>query len=256
VAGGVGGRLSPTQLHVRRTEGDGPPVVLVHGAMDRNTSFARVAEALAPLPVVRYDRRGYGRSRTAGTGDLATHVADLVTILDGQPATVVGHSFGGLVALGAAALAPELVTAVGSYEAPVPWVEWWPYRSALLAEDPQGAAERFLRHHIGDDRWERLPRRWREERRAEGMAMAHENIGLGPPDPPFDPTRLMMPVVIGRGGASGPRAARAAHELSAVVAGAEEHVVADAVHEAPGTDPEGYAGFVRAAVSRALRVGR
>ena len=183
-------------------------MVLVHGAMDRNTSFARVAEALAPLPVVRYDRRGYGRSRTAGTGDLATHVADLVTILDGQPATVVGHSFGGLVALGAAALAPDLVTAVGSYEAPVPWVEWWPYRSALLAEDPEGAAERFLRHHIGDDRWERLPRRWREERRAEGMAMAHENIGLGPPDPPFDPTRLVMPVVIGRGGASGPRAAR------------------------------------------------
>ena len=231
-------------------------MVLVHGAMDRNTSFARVAEALAPLPVVRYDRRGYGRSRTAGTGDLATHVADLVTILDGQPATVVGHSFGGLVVLGAAALAPDLVAAVGSYEAPVPWVEWWPYRSALLAEDPEEAAERFLRHHIGDDRWERLPRRWREERRAEGMAMAHENIGLGPPDPPFDPTHLVMPVVIGRGGASGPRAARAAHELSAVVAGAEEHVVADAVHEAPRTDPVGYAGFVRATLSRALRVDR
>ena len=86
--------------------------------------------------------------------------------------------------------------------------------------------------------------------------MAHENLGLGPPDPPFDPTRLVMPVVIGRGGASGPRAARATHELSALVAGAEEHVVADAVHEAPGTDPEGYAGFVRATLSQALRVDR
>ena len=227
-------------------------MVLVHGAMDRNTSFARVAEALAPLPVVRYDRRGYGRSRTAGTGDLATHVADLVAILDGQPGDVVGHSFGGLVALGAAALAPDLVTAVGSYEAPVPWVEWWPYRSALLAEDPEGAAERFLRHHIGDDRWERLPLRWREERRAEGMAMAHENDGLGPPDPPFDPTRLVMPVVIGRGGASGPRRRAGRRRARAPCWPAPRSTwCPDAVHEAPGTDPEGYAGFVRATLSRA-----
>ena len=55
-----------------------------------------------------------------------------------------------------------------------------------------------------------------------------------------------------------PASARRAppHELAALVAGAEEHVVADAVHEAPGTDPEGYAGFVRATLSRALRVDR
>ena len=77
-------------------------MVLVHGAMDRNTSFARVAEALAPSPIVRYDRRGYGRSRPAGTGPLAAHVDDLVAILGDDPAVVVGHSYGGLVALGAA----------------------------------------------------------------------------------------------------------------------------------------------------------
>jgi pimeloyl-ACP methyl ester carboxylesterase len=65
-----------------------------------------------------------------------------------------------------------------------------------------------------------------------------------------------MPVVIGRGGASGARAERAAHELTALVPGAEEHVVPDAVHEAPGTDPEGYAAFVRAALRRAVPVDR
>src|SRR4051794_22340763 len=119
-------RVSDSELHVRRTEGEDLPVVLVHGAMDRNTSFAKVAELLVPRPVVRYDRRGYGRSQSAGTGDLATHVADLLAILDGRPAVLVGHSFGGLVALGAAAAAPELVPALGTYEAPVPWADWWP----------------------------------------------------------------------------------------------------------------------------------
>ena len=87
---------------------------------------------------------------------------------DGQPAAVVGHSFGGLVALGAAAAAPDLVAAVGQLRGAGPVGRLVAGPPALLAEDPEGAAERFLRHHIGDDRWERLPVRWREERRAEG----------------------------------------------------------------------------------------
>jgi pimeloyl-ACP methyl ester carboxylesterase len=226
-------------------------VVLVHGAMDRNTSFARVAEALAPAAVVRYDRRGYGRSRALGTGPFTAHVDDLVSVLDGRPAVVVGHSFGGLVAMAAAARCPDLVVATGSYEAPLPWLDWWRYRRDLLAADPEGAAERFLRHHIGDDRWERLPRRWRDERRAEGRAMAHENEGLGPPEPPFDPGRLTVPVVIGRGSRSGARAERGATELLDLLPDAIEHVVSGAAHEAPAQDPAGYAAFVRATVLRA-----
>jgi pimeloyl-ACP methyl ester carboxylesterase len=224
--------------------------------MDRNTSFARVAELLAPAPVVRYDRRGYGRSRAAGTGDLRTHVADLLAVLDGRPAVVVGHSFGGLVALGAASEAPELVAALGTYEAPVPWAPWWPHRADLLRADPQGAAEQFLRHHIGDARWERLPARWREERRAEGHAMAHENEGLDTAGPPFVPERLTMPVLIGRGRASGERATRGTDELRRLLPAAGEHVVDGAGHEAPATGPAGYAAFARAALHRALPVGR
>jgi pimeloyl-ACP methyl ester carboxylesterase len=224
--------------------------------MDRNTSFARVAEALAPAPVVRYDRRGYGRSQALGTGDFATHVADLLAVLDGRPAVVVGHSFGGLVALGAAARAPDLVAAVGTYEAPLPWVGWWPERSALLRDDPAGAAEGFLRRHIGDERWERLPVRWREERRAEGAAMAHEMADLGPPDPPFDPAAVVAPVVVGVGGASGRTAQRAVDELVARLPNAERHVVASAVHEAPAADPAGYAAFAVATLRRAGHPGR
>jgi len=248
--------VSDSLLHVRRSDGAGVPVVLVHGAMDRNTSFAKVAELLAPRPIVRYDRRGYGRSQAAGPGDLATHVDDLLVILGSRPAVLVGHSFGGLVALGAAAAAPNLVPAVGTYEAPVPWVEWWPRREDLLAADPRGAAEQVMRSFIGDARWERVPARWKEARLAEGAAMAAEMSGLVPPDPPFDPSRLTMPVVVGCGSATGARARRGTDELAALLPTAARHVIPDAVHEAPVTDPPGYAAFVRATLRRAEGAAR
>jgi pimeloyl-ACP methyl ester carboxylesterase len=248
--------VSDAALHVRRSEGEGLPVVLVHGAMDRNTSFAKVADLLAPHPVVRYDRRGYGRSQPAGTGDLATHVADLLAILDGRPAVVVGHSFGGLVALGAAASAPHLVPALGTYEAPVPWLEWWPRRDELLTMDPRGAAEQVMRSFIGDARWERVPARWKEARLAEGAAMAAEMAGLLPPDPTFEVSRLTMPVVVGCGSATGARAKRGTEELAALLPTAVHHVIARAMHEAPVTDPAGYTEFVRATLRRAAGTAR
>ena len=99
-------------------------VVVVHGAMDRSTSFGRVARHLDDLEVVRYDRRGYGRSIEVGPGDLDDDVADLLTVLDGRPSVVFGHSIGGVVAVVAAARRPDLVRSVLAYEAPAPWAPW------------------------------------------------------------------------------------------------------------------------------------
>ena len=42
---------------------DGPTVVLVHGILDRGSSFSRTIRRLAGMGVVTYDRRGYQRSR-------------------------------------------------------------------------------------------------------------------------------------------------------------------------------------------------
>ena len=42
---------------------DAPLVVLVHGTMDRSTGMLKVSRRLdSRFRVVRYDRRGYGRS--------------------------------------------------------------------------------------------------------------------------------------------------------------------------------------------------
>ena len=97
---------APPDLHVidkpPADGSEGPRVVVVHGAMDRAASFGRVGRQPAGPDVVRYDRRGYGESAALGTGTLDEHVEDLLGVLDGRPATVFGHSIGGVIALVAA----------------------------------------------------------------------------------------------------------------------------------------------------------
>src|SRR4051794_30946500 len=146
-------------------------VVLVHGSMDRSGSWVRVVRELRDLHTVRYDRRGYGRSRHLGAGAMEQHVADLFEIIDERRCVVAGHSYGAAVALATAQRRPDLVLAVVSFEGPMPWRDWWPTSSAGGAAVDQvrdgaakaDAAERFLRRMFGDEKWESLPERTREE---------------------------------------------------------------------------------------------
>ena len=75
---------------------------------------------------------------------------------------MVGHSYGGNVALATVERHPDLVAGVVTYETPLSWLPWWPGDSAggdavAWRDDPEEAAERFMRRMIGDERWERLP---------------------------------------------------------------------------------------------------
>jgi pimeloyl-ACP methyl ester carboxylesterase len=247
-------RAGPHRLAVHEHPGDGGRVVLVHGAMDRATSFAKVARRLADLEVVRYDRRGYGDSTGHGVcRTVDEHVADLLAVLDGRPAVVVGHSMGGTIALAAAEDHPELVAAVVAYEAPRPWVDWWPGDSAggraTRVDDPAEAAERFLRRMVGDERWERLPRRTREQRRAEGEALLADlrSIRAGPA---HHDERVTVPVIAAHGGASVGHHARTAEELAARVPHGELVVVPGAGHGVHLTHPDALADLARRALAR------
>jgi pimeloyl-ACP methyl ester carboxylesterase len=240
----------------------GPPgaarVVLVHGSLDRSTAFLRTMRLLRDLTVVRYDRRGYGKSLAAGVcTTFAEQVDDLAEVVGDRASVVFGHSLGGVVALAFAAHHPELVPAVVAYEAPMAWLPTWPSQTAgavaMAGEDGHGAAaERFMRRMIGDDRWEALPERTREQRRAEGPALVSELRSIRPPAAaPYDPVQLTMPVIAAHGTESRPHHQETARTLAAAAPRGELVVVDGASHGVHLTHPGAVADLVRLALARA-----
>ncbi len=226
-------------------------VVLVHGSMDRAASFIKVTRRLPELDVVRYDRRGYGRSLAAGVAPtIEDHVDDLLAVAGPGPVAAVGHSLGGVIAVAAAVRRPDVVVSVGAFESPMSWSASWPARSAggtALAEaDAADAAERFMRAIVGDEMWERLPRRTREARRAEGPALVAELAALRRAAP-YDPARVTVPVVTGYGTRSKPYHQEAARQLADQVPEGRCIVVEGSGHGAHTSHPDRFAAFVRLA---------
>ena len=246
----------PAGLHVldhHAPSASGPAVILVHGSLDRAASFARVVRRLPDVHVITYDRRGYAHSRgVLPVGELHDHVADLLALVGDGPAVVVGHSYGGDVALGAALAAPGPVVGVGAYEPPLSWTDWWPRRARTADDaDPGRFAERFFRRMVGDGAWERAGEQTRAERRADGPALVSELTSLRSGGPPFDVGGLAVPAVFGRGAASVWHHRRAAEELQAAVPGSELFEISGASHGAHLTHPAAFADFVLAVVRRA-----
>lgn len=241
----------------RRAEGEGPTVVLVHGTMDRSSSFGRVARALPGFRVVRYDRRGYGHSQSLGppTG-IPQQIEDLLDVIGDTQAIVAGHSYGGTVALASASRDPWRVAGVVAYESPMPWAPWWPEASAgaaavAAAADPEDAAERFMRRMVGDARWEKLPPSTRRARRAEGPTLVAEMEQMRPPHPPaHDPADVPVPVVAGHGTEGAPHHARAAEVFASTAPDAELVVVDGAGHGIHLTHPREFAAMIRRVAER------
>jgi pimeloyl-ACP methyl ester carboxylesterase len=244
----------------RRGPAGAPRVVLVHGAMDRAGGFVKILRRLGHLEVVRYDRRGYGGSRPGRLNrTIAEHVDDLVAVLDGEPATVVGHSLGGLIALAAAADRPDLIPSVAAFEAPLAWRQSMSAESTrrLLAtaeggEEAAGdAAERFLRRMLGDATWERLPLVMRRDRRAEGPALVAEMLAVREGGVVVEPSLITVPVLAGYGDLSQERHREAAVAAATDAPRGELVVIEGAAHPAHYTHAREFAAFVDRAVARA-----
>lgn len=182
--------------------GHGPHrVVFVHGVMDRGRAIAPVAELLAgECHIEAYDRRGYGDS--AGLpgcpAGIDAHIDDVVAVLDGRPAVLVGHSFGGLHALGAAVRAPELVRAVVCYESVPAWTPGWPdtaMRSVFASDDPAGTALTVLLGTRFTDADPAEQQRWRA--RTDPFLTEERSIRTGAP--PYELSAVRAPVFYGTG---------------------------------------------------------
>jgi pimeloyl-ACP methyl ester carboxylesterase len=101
--------------------GAGAPVVVVHGAGSARWSFDAVRPLLErSFTVIAVDRRGRGDSTDADDYDLRREYEDIAAVVRdaGRRALLVGHSYGGLVAVGAAGLLDGLPR-LALYEPPM-----------------------------------------------------------------------------------------------------------------------------------------
>lgn len=267
----------PTSLNGLHVLSSGPPgapvALLVHGSLDRARSFRRTMRRLPALRVIAYDRRGYGASGLAPGArpySLHQHVDDLLELIDAvrrepgaatAPVTVVGHSYGGDVAIGAALADPVAVGAVAAFEPPMPWLGFrrggpdrsWP----AIEDDPAAEAERFFRRMVSDAAWERLPEHERSERRRDGPALVADLLSIRTSVPPYDVTTLEVPSVFGRGGPHS-----AAHHRQTVqwladhVPGATMMEIDDAMHGAHLTHADAFAALVSDAAAASGALGK
>jgi len=220
-------------------------VVFVHGVFDRGRSFAQVADRLKDVCRMRwYDRRGYGASADPKATPIGVveHAADIVTVLEGEPAVLVGHSFGGLPVLGAAVIAPDLVRAGVLYEAGVAWAPGWPdsVMSELLAGENAEAAG--LAMMLGE-RYDALDETRQARFQLEARAFVAEEKSTRLAEPPFDLREICAPLVYGASDLSvfGPIAEFLGDSVDRV----EVVEMAGADHFAHRSDPDRFAELVR-----------
>jgi pimeloyl-ACP methyl ester carboxylesterase len=106
-----------TELHVERW-GEGPPVLLVHGAVADGRATWREQRPLAERWTLTVpDRPGFGENPPVERVDFDVD-APLVAELLADGAHLVGHSYGGVISLLASARRPEAVWSLTVVEPP------------------------------------------------------------------------------------------------------------------------------------------
>jgi pimeloyl-ACP methyl ester carboxylesterase len=98
---------------------EGEAALLVHGSLSWGEDSWRKQRPVADQQrLVVVDRRGFGDSPGPDAGDWEADAGDLADLLGDEPMHVVGHSYGGVSALLAAARSPERVRSLTVIEPP------------------------------------------------------------------------------------------------------------------------------------------
>ncbi|MEI4486059.1 alpha/beta hydrolase [Frigidibacter sp. MR17.14] len=249
--------------------GEGPDTVLaVHCSLARASAFAGLAEALrGRARLIAHDLPGHGRGPDYAGGDyLAQALAPVLTEIDAAdaPPLLLGHSFGGVVALAAALARPGRLTGLVLVE-PVLFAAlrggplWQQheaqaagFRAALAAGEIEAATRGFLDLWGGGQDWEQIPERQRAYFTARMPLMAAIEW-VNDSDPAGILGRLGqldLPVLLLRGATSPATVAGVAERIAAGLPRVRQAVVPAAGHMLPISHPAAVAAEMAALLSR------
>jgi pimeloyl-ACP methyl ester carboxylesterase len=247
-----------TEIAVTVT-GDGPPLVVCHGSMATARDWHLVARRLASeMTVYGPDRRGHDRSGDRPAYSLAREQEDLATVADlaGGEVTLLGHSYGALIALSLARYEPPVRLVL--YEPPlamnnlVGGAAVDEYERAAQAGDADRALALGLREFVGmpaaavdlmrgQPIWTRLTSMvpsWPREIRALDDYLTNLGGDLG------QFSTLDVPVLLLTGELSPPWLIEATHRLAAVLPDATVTTLPGQAHDAHIFAPSAVAGQI------------
>jgi 2-succinyl-6-hydroxy-2,4-cyclohexadiene-1-carboxylate synthase len=254
-------------LHVV-SEGDGSPVVILHGFTGSSASMAAVAAGLRDRHrAIRVDLVGHGASDAPRDGSAyrmercVDQVAGAVSALDARPAHFIGYSMGGRVALALCARHPALASSailIGARAGIADADE----RAARVRDD-RTLADRIEREGVPRfvDHWMALPlfasqrrlgeaalaaaRAQRLANRAHGLALSLRGMGAGA-QPPLgeDLAALHTPVCL-VAGEEDTRFRAIAESLARQLPRARVEIVAVAGHAAHLENPSAFLRLTR-----------
>jgi pimeloyl-ACP methyl ester carboxylesterase len=257
-------------------QGQGEPVILLHGGQGDYRAWQAQMEALAPrYRVISYSRRYHHPNANPITSTShsalvdATDLAGFIAALNLGRVHLVGTSYGAFCALAFALQHPDGVRSMVLAEPPIhQWATRTPRGTAAYEEflrtvhepagrafrdgDDHGAMRIFIDAFDGPGTFDRLP----EERRAIVMANARFFRAITSSSDPFPDVlrervrQLRMPALVVSGENTDELHKLVTEELARVMPGAERAIIRQAGHGSPRQNPAAFNEAVLAFLSR------
>lgn len=252
------------KLHSSRIGKGRAPMLMIHCALARSEALLRLASAFAEdHQITLVDLPSHGRSPDFAPEEDVHRLArdGVLALLDG-PTHLIGHSFGGTIALRIAIERPELVSRLTLIE-PVYFKaaegrpghdlhtqSWVPIEAAFDAQNMAEAAQHFLAIWGGGAPFETLPTRQKDMiLRGLPLVSSSSRAVYFDADETLGPGQLeavRCPVALIEGAESPPVIAEINAALAARLPDATRHVVPGAGHMVPISHPGEVAALIRA----------
>jgi pimeloyl-ACP methyl ester carboxylesterase len=252
-----------------REQGDGEPVVLVHGsASDLRTWEQQLPAIGASYRAIAYSRRYAWPNQDIepdADDQMLRHVDDLVAFvraLAAAPAHLVGHSWGAFICLLAAIRQPRLVRSLVLAEPPVLTLftsvpprpaellalfarrpatalailgfgatTHWAAQKAFRRGDDEAGLRKMSHGMLGSDAYERLPQERKRQARQNLNTLRAQVLGAGfPPLSEHDVRSVAAPTLLIAGARSPAYPLRLIDRLQQLLPNAERVDIADASH--------------------------